>query len=61
MAVPMVWPRLRDRFVNAAATPYEERGAAFFDRLDTGKQARYHLRRLAELGYAVPDEPTLAA
>ena len=43
------------------ATPYQELGAAYFDHLDAGKQARYHLRRLAELGYEVPAEPRPAA
>ncbi len=43
------------------ATPYQELGAAYFDRLEAGKQARYHLRRLAELGYEVPAEPRPAA
>jgi len=42
-------------------TPYREAGAAYFDRFDAGKQARYHLRRLAELGYEVPTEPKSAA
>ncbi len=42
-------------------TPYREAGAAYFDRFDSGKQARYHLRRLAELGYEVPAEPRSAA
>ena len=34
-------------------TLYEERGAAYFDRLAPERHARYHLRRLAELGYSV--------
>jgi transposase len=41
--------------------PYEELGAAYFDRLEPGKLARYHLRRLAELGYGVYLEPPPAA
>jgi transposase len=40
---------------------YNELGAAYFDRLEPGKLARYHLRRLAELGYAVYLEPPPAA
>jgi len=36
------------------STPYQELGASYFDRFDTDRQARYHLRRLAELGYDVP-------
>jgi transposase len=42
-------------------TPYREAGAAYFDRFDTDRQARYHLRRLADLGYEVPTEPRSAA
>ena len=42
-------------------TPYQELGASYFDRFDTDRQARYHLRRLAELGYQVPAEPQAAA
>ncbi len=42
-------------------TPYDELGAAYFDRFETGRQARYYLRRLAELGYEVPAEPRPAA
>ncbi len=34
--------------------PYQELGASYFHRFDTDRQARYHLRRLAELGYEVP-------
>ncbi len=44
-----------------SGTPYREAGAAYFDRFDAGKQAQYHLRRLAELGYAVPAEAISAA
>jgi transposase len=40
---------------------YEERGAAYFDRRDPDKQARYYQRRLEELGYAVQMEPQPAA
>jgi transposase len=41
--------------------PYEELGATYFDRLEPGKLVRYHLRRLAELGYGVYLEPPPAA
>ena len=41
--------------------PYHELGAAHFDRVETARQARYHWRRLAELGYEVPPEPRPAA
>jgi transposase len=41
--------------------PYEELGAAYFDRLEPGKLARYHLRRLAVLGYGAYLEPPPAA
>ena len=33
--------------------PYAEPGAGFFDRLEPGKLAHYHRRRLEELGYEV--------
>ncbi len=42
-------------------TPYQELGAAHFDHLDPDKLARYHVRRLAELGYAVQLEACPAA
>lgn len=41
--------------------PYNELGAAYFDRLEPATLARYHLRRLAELGYELPPEPRPAA
>lgn len=41
--------------------PYTELGAAYFDQLEPSKLAQYHVRRLAELGYAVPLEPRPAA
>ena len=40
---------------------YEEAGASFFDRLEPGKVADYHRRRLEELGYEVRLEPKSAA
>jgi transposase len=42
-------------------TPYQELGATHFDQLDPVKLARYHLRRLAELGYDVQLEAQHAA
>ena len=42
-------------------TPYRELGAAYFDRFDADRQVRYHLRRLAELGYEAPALPQPAA
>ena len=40
---------------------YEELGAGYFDRLEPDKLARYHVRRLAELGYDVQLERHPAA
>jgi transposase len=40
---------------------YEELGADYFDRLRPEQHARYHVRRLAELGYTVTIEPIEAA
>ncbi|MDP8938190.1 MAG: IS110 family transposase [Actinomycetota bacterium] len=40
---------------------YEDLGAAYFDQLAPDKVARYHPRRLAELGYEVTLVPTPAA
>ena len=37
--------------------PYTELGAAYFDHLEPGKLAQYHVRRLAALGYEVTREP----
>jgi transposase len=42
-------------------TPYQELGAGYFDRFDERRQARCHLRRLAELGYALPAATQSAA
>jgi len=42
-------------------TPYREAGATYFNRFDAGRQAQYHLRRLAELGYEAPALPQPAA
>jgi len=41
--------------------PYRELGAAYCDHLEPGKLARYHVRRLVELGYDVQLEPRPAA
>jgi transposase len=40
---------------------YEDLGADFFDRRRPEQHARYHVRRLAELGYTVTLEPIEAA
>jgi transposase len=40
---------------------YEDLGADYFDRRRPEQHARYHLRRLAELGYSVTLEPIEAA
>jgi transposase len=40
---------------------YEELGADYFDRLRPERHARYHVRRLAELGFTVTIEPIVAA
>jgi hypothetical protein len=39
--------------VLSRGTPYYELGAMHFDQLDPAKLARYHVRRLGELGYNV--------
>jgi transposase len=41
--------------------PYEDLGADYFDRLRPEQQARYHARRLAELGFDVTYEPVSPA
>ena len=41
-------------------TVYEDLGADYFDRLAPQRHVRYHLRRLAELGYAVTFAPAAA-
>jgi transposase len=40
---------------------FEDLGADFFDRRRPEQHARYHVRRLAELGYTITLEPTEAA
>jgi transposase len=37
---------------------YQDLGPDYFDRVNTAKQTRYHLRRLTELGYEVSKSPT---
>jgi hypothetical protein len=44
-----------------SGTPYHKLGATHFDQLDPAKLARYHVRRLAELGYNVQLESHAAA
>jgi hypothetical protein len=39
---------------------YEDLGADYFDRLAPERHARYHLRRLAELGFSVTLAPAAA-
>ncbi len=43
------------------AVPYLELGAAYFDQLEPGKLAQYHVRRLVDLGYEVTLDPRPAA
>jgi transposase len=40
---------------------YEDLGADYFDQRAPDRMARYHLRRLAELGYDVSVQPKPAA
>ena len=40
-------------------TVYQDLGADYFDRLAPGRRIRYHLKRLAELGYAVTLAPVV--
>ena len=48
-------------YVLTRGVPYEDLGADHFDRLRPEQQARYHARRLAELGFDVTLEPFAAA
>ncbi len=41
-------------------TVYEDLGGDYFDRQAPGRHVRYHLKRLAELGYAVTFAPVVA-
>ncbi len=41
-------------------TVYEDLGGDYFDRKAPGRHVRYHLKRLAELGYAVTFAPVVA-
>jgi transposase len=47
--------------VLSRGVPYHDLGADHFDRLRPEQQARYHARRLAELGYQVTVTPVSAA
>jgi transposase len=47
--------------VLSSGKPYYELGAVYFGQLDPAKLARYHVRRLAELGYDVQLESRTAA
>lgn len=42
-------------------TPYQELGAAYFDRLETTRLERHYVRRLEQLGYKVDLTPSSAA
>jgi transposase len=48
-------------YVLTRGVPYEDLGAGSFDRLKPDQQARYHARRLAELGFDVTVQPVSAA
>ena len=41
--------------------PYTDKGADYFDHLETGRIERYHVNRLKQLGYKVTLTPTEAA
>jgi hypothetical protein len=41
--------------------PYTDLGADYFDKLDTARIERHHVRRLEQLGYTVTLTPTHAA
>jgi hypothetical protein len=40
--------------------PYTDLGADYFDRLDTDRVERHHVRRLEQLGYTVTLAPSVA-
>lgn len=40
--------------------PYCDLGAEYFDRLETARMKRYHVRRLEQLGYRVTLAPVVA-
>jgi len=48
-------------YVLTRGVPYDDLGADYFDRLRPEQQARYHARRLAELGFDVTLNPIAAA
>ena len=41
--------------------PYRDLGADYFDRLDTARIERHHVRRLEQLGYTVTLTPASVA
>jgi transposase len=40
--------------------PYRELGVDYFDRLDSARAERHHVRRLEQLGFTVTLTPTAA-
>jgi transposase len=40
--------------------PYSDLGSDYFDRLQTVRVERYHVRRLEQLGYSVTVTPAVA-
>lgn len=51
----VIYCMVRDR------QPYRERGAAYFDTLDSARIERHHVHRLEQLGYTVTLQPKVAA
>jgi hypothetical protein len=51
----VIYHMLRDQ------RPYTDLGADYFDRLETARLARQHVRRLEQLGYTVTLTPTVVA
>jgi hypothetical protein len=51
----VIYHMLRDQ------RPYTDLGADYFDRLDTARLERQHVRRLEQLGYTVTLTPTVVA
>jgi transposase len=52
--VVIIYHVLRDQ------RPYTDLGADYFDRLETARVERYHVRRLEQLGYTVSLAPVVA-
>jgi hypothetical protein len=50
----LIYAILRDQ------RPYTDLGADYFDRLDTARIERHHIRRLEQLGYTVTLTPSVA-